>query len=179
MNIKIRIKDFDTKRQLSNDTTVNNKLTNFKADVNRLIEQLSAESTTANSIKDIITGKTKVHYSLLEILDMFMKGHEKIFKHNTYRDWRAKRGKIEKYLTKELKDKNIEARLFNIIAFSKFKNWLIANENNTVNSANKYGTKIRKALSWAVMNGYITSSPLAECKIPVHYQEKLTHLEWI
>lgn len=175
LNIHVSKKDFNTKKQTIRDQVLNNKLLRFKNDVVALIE--SMPNPTALKIRDIVNGKNTDNPTIINLLRSYMKENQDSKAHNTNRDWNAKITKLETYL-QETKQENLEGRQFNIVAFTRFKTWLIRSQNNTESSANKYGVKFRKALKWAVMNGHIAENPLRDCALPIHYEFDLTHLDW-
>lgn len=173
--IKTFQKDFDPKKQKLKNQVLDNKLRKLYSDIIYLIE--NTENPDCEKVRNLLLGKSEMNPSLLSVMGKYMEYANNEMAYNTMRDWKAKTIKLEKYL-KYIKNSNLEARWFNIKAFSQFKTWLIKTENNTENSANKYGVKIRKALKWATMQGMISSNPLSDCLMPIKYQDDLTHLEW-
>lgn len=176
MNIQVPCKDFNTKRQTLKDQTLNSKLSQFKSDVIKLIEL--TPDPDAYKIRDIISGKSKMYYSIIDIIEMYVTEHRIKLADNTIRDLAAKGRKLKVWLSLERKDEQKQqARFFDNKTFLAFKSWLIHTQNNTENSANKYGIKIRRCLDWAVEMGYLNSNPLT-CKMPMKHDKDLTHLKW-
>lgn len=175
LNISVNIKDFDTKKQRVKDDFINKRLTKFKHDTDQLID-LTIEPT-AHKIRDLVLNRTTLQITIIEILKSYMEDNDHDKAHNTNLEWNYKIEKLEKYL-KHSKQEKMEGRQFGIVAFSRFKTWLTKYENNSENSANKYGVKFRKALQWATRQGHILDNPMRDCELPIHYEYDLTHLEW-
>jgi integrase len=175
LNIHVLKKDFNTKKQTLSDGVLNNKLIRFKNDVVNLIE--SMPNPSAEKIRDIVLGRNTLNPTIINLLQSYMNENQDSKAHNTNRDWNAKITKLETYL-KATKQENLEGRQFGIVAFNRFKSWLIKDQDNTENSANKYGVKFRKALKWAVMQGHLNENPLRDCDLKITYKPKLIHLEW-
>lgn len=175
MGMAVYYKDFNSKKQETNDQFLNDKLTTFKSDVYRLID--TVPSPTIHKIRDIVNGKATLNPTMLELLKLYFENNSERYQPLTVKDWKAKINRFEIYLT-ETRQTNLEARQFGIIAFQRFKTWLMKDGRNTETCANKYGLKFRKALRWATMQGHITSNPLIDCELPISTEFDLTHLSW-
>lgn len=175
LGIEVNYLDFNSKKQETQDDFINNKLALFRADIFRLIE--ITPNPTALKIRDIVMGRSTPNPTITSILKMYMGSNSEEYAPGTEKDWKVKINKLEIYL-KATKQEYMEARQFGIVAFNRFKTWLINEQDNTENSANRYGMKFRKALRWAVQQGHIKENPLRDCDLKVSYDFNLTHLDW-
>jgi len=99
------------------------------------------------------------------------------YEKGTLQNWKCKIANLKDWLV-ETKNPKLEARRFNIQAFSRFKTWLIMKKSVGKNHANKHGLQFRKALRWAVQQGHLTENPLRECELGISQATNLTHLTW-
>ena len=167
--------DFDTKRQRVKDQEQNAKLIQLTNDIIYFIEHI--ENPTTQKIRDLINGKSSLNPPILKLLGMYMNEATNDYEHGTMQDWKCKIANLRAWLD-ETQNSKLEARRFNIQAFSQFKTWLIKKKAVGKNHANKHGLKFRKALRWAVQQGHISENPLRDCELIINQETDLTHLEW-
>lgn len=167
--------DFDTKRQRVKNQDQNAKLIELTSDIIHFIEH--TPDPTAPKIRDLINGKASLNPPILKLLEMYMAEATDDYERGTTQNWKCKIANLEAWLT-ETKNQKLEARRFNIQAFSQFKSWLIKTKSCGNNHANKHGMIFRHALKWAVQQGHIAENPLRDVDLPVHQETDLTHLTW-
>jgi len=167
--------DFDTKRQRVKNQDQNAKLIKLTNDTIHFIEH--TPNPTAQKIRDLVNGKSNLNPPILKLLEMYMSEATGNYEPATILDWQGKIANLELWLI-ETKNLKIEARRFNIQAFSQFKAWVIKKKSCGNNHAEKHGYKFRKALRWAVQQGHIAENPLRECELRISQVTNLTHLTW-
>lgn len=167
--------EFDTKRQRVKNQDHNARLIQITSDVIYFIEH--TPDPTVHKIRDLINGKSDLNPSILKLLEMYLSEATGDYAKGTLQDWKCKVANLTAWLH-ETKNPKLEARRFNIQAFSQFKTWLLKTKSCGNNHANKHGLKFRKALRWAVQQGHISENPLRDCEMIIHQETDLTHLEW-
>ena len=167
--------DFDTKKQKVKNQEQNAKLVQLTNDIIYFIEHIP--EPTAPKIRDLVNGKSSLNPPILKLLEMYMSEATGDYTKGTLQDWKCKIANLKEWL-EETKNPKLEARRFNIQAFSQFKSWLIKTRSCGNNHANKHGLKFRKALRWAVMQGHINENPLRDAEMIINQETDLTHLEW-
>lgn len=167
--------DFDTKKQRVKNQDQNARLIQLTNDIIYFIEHIP--EPTALKIRELVNGKSSLNPPILKLLEMYMTEATSDYEHGTRQDWNCKIANLEAWLN-ETKNTRLEARRFNIQAFSQFKSWLIKTKAVGNNHANKHGLKFRKALRWAVQQGHINENPLRDAELIINQETNLTHLTW-
>ncbi len=146
----------DVKREIKNKTLVS-----IIVEVKKRIEQL--HPTTAHHIRDVINGKEKTDYTLIELMNKCMTESPDIKATETMKSWRSKITRLQTYLAK-IKNPTIKPQRFGCVNLTNYIEYLKA-DGLSHSTIPKHRDKITKTMSWATVTGILKENPLRDFKL--------------
>lgn len=146
----------DVKREIKSKSLVS-----MIVEIKKKIEQL--HPTTAHHIRDVISGKQKIDYTLIELMRKCMNESPDIKAAETLKSWRSKIARFEEYLRK-IKNPNIKPASFGCVNLTNYIEYL-KTEGLSHSTIPKHRDKITKTMAWATVTGILKENPLRDFKL--------------
>ena len=126
-------------------------------------ERADSDALHLPSILDTLFAKVKEEPTILKLMDDFNKNLNlrvgKDFTHSTYEKYVFTYDKVEAFIQKQFRKKDILLREINLKFIMDFDHYLRVNDNNQHNTAIKYCINLKRIFNVAVMQGVLKVNP--------------------